>query len=107
MVTVARRSGQENGVSTLAAGDSAAPAAALAALCEHSRVNVFGTSAEPSLQFSHEADEGFALSEDTDSLQQNCPGGARCVVVPGAGHALHIERPEAAASMLINWLADC
>lgn len=46
------------------------------------------------------------LQRDNNSrLEHGASAKTRYVEVPAAGHALHIERPEAVGRLLIDWLA--
>ena len=100
--------GPKSGTGAKAPCDAAELAAALHVPGELSCVvgsSASATAVERGSADSGAADGGLPLPDAAESVRHCCPERARFVSVPGAGHALHIERPEAAARLLTVWLA--
>jgi hypothetical protein len=98
----------ENGVGAEAACDAAVLAVAPPVPGVQSRVHGTGASATAAEQGSDGsgAGAGGLPLPDSAKIVRHCRSErARFVTVPDAGHAVHIERPEAATRLLIEWLA--
>ncbi|MDH5288661.1 MAG: alpha/beta hydrolase, partial [Acidimicrobiia bacterium] len=50
------------------------------------------------------ADDLIVLSENAELMAAQAGGLVRVVTIPGAGHALLPEQPEAVATALLGWL---
>ncbi len=60
---------------------------------------------QPTLYF-HGADDGCIGVEVVDGLTALLPEGSETVVVPGAGHFLHLERPEEVHPKLLRFISS-
>ncbi len=58
----------------------------------------------PAVQFAAAVSDRLTDENDT-RLERSNSSRARFTEVPGAGHAVHVERPEAVARLLGEWLA--
>ena len=93
--------GQPSRLGAVAANGSSAGSAGVKVSAAVLRAAADGTAAECA---GATADERRAESDN--ALEHGGSVEARFVGVPAAGHAVHLERPEAIARLLLDWLRD-
>ncbi|MDA0637415.1 alpha/beta hydrolase [Nonomuraea sp. MCN248] len=64
-----------------------------------------GTAASTPILYLHGERDGCLAPEMVKDALPHLPAGSRAELVPGAGHFLHLERPDVVNRLVLDWLA--